>query len=111
MPSPGLITVTDADFAQVVLASERPVTVDFWAEWCPPCHRIAPVLAELAAEFGDQMTIAKIDTDENPASMRAYGVMSLPTLLVFRNGVVTGTIIGAKPKATLRDLLTQYAAL
>ncbi|HEY0697220.1 MAG TPA: thioredoxin [Micromonospora sp.] len=104
-----LITVTDASFAETVLAADRPVVVEVWAEWCPPCVKIAPILAELAAEFGDRMTIAKLNADENPQTTRAYRVVSVPTLLVFRGGEVVGTIVGAKPKAALRELILGYA--
>jgi thioredoxin len=102
------VTVTDATFAEAVLASERPVVVDFWAEWCPPCHMISRVLDELAVEFGDAMTVAKLNYDENPETGRAYGVLSLPTLLVFRGGEVVDTMIGARSKAVLRNALSAH---
>jgi thioredoxin 1 len=104
-----LIVVTDDTFADTVLASDRPVVVDFWADWCPPCKTIAKSLAELAEEFGDRMVIAKLDTDENPRAARDYGVMSLPTLLVFRRGEVVASIVGSRPKNHLRDALTEHA--
>ncbi|WP_446218063.1 thioredoxin [Micromonospora sp. IBHARD004] len=97
-----LTTVTDETFAATVLASTRPVVVDFWAEWCPPCRVVSKHLAELAAEFGDALLFAALDSDENPATTRAYGVMSMPTLLVFRHGEVVGSIVGARPKNHLR---------
>jgi thioredoxin 1 len=109
MPDATVVTVTDDTFADVVLASERPVVVDFWAPWCPPCRMISRSLAELAAEFGDRILVAAINADDNPAIVRAYGVMGMPTLLVFRHGEVVGSIVGARPKAILRDRITDLA--
>ena len=100
-----VVTVTDATFAEVVLDNPRPVLVDFWADWCKPCVMISKSLRELAEEYGDRLVIAKIDADTNPESVRTYGVMSMPTLLVFRKGDVVGTMIGAKPKASLRKAI------
>ncbi|MGW3741478.1 thioredoxin [Streptomyces sp. NPDC005146] len=97
--------VTDADFDAEVLQSDKPVLVDFWAVWCGPCRQIAPSLEAIAAEYGDQIEIVKLNIDENPATAAKYGVMSIPTLSVYRNGEVARTIVGAKPKAAiLRDL-------
>ncbi|MCO1594520.1 thioredoxin [Micromonospora sp. RHAY321] len=106
-----LVTVTDDTFAELVLASDRPVVVDFWAEWCPPCKAIERSLAELAGEFGDRMVVAKLNSDENPAATRRYGVMSLPTLLVFRRGEVVGSTVGSRPKSYLRQTFTEQAWL
>jgi thioredoxin 1 len=100
-----VVTVTDATFTDVVLRNERPVVVDFWAEWCKPCVMISKSLSELADEYGDRVVIAKIDADTNPDSVRTYGVMSMPTLLVFRKGEVVGSMVGAKPKASLRKAI------
>jgi len=100
-----VVTVTDATFTDVVLRNERPVVVDFWAEWCKPCVMISKSLRELAEEYGDRLVIAKIDADTNPDSVRTYGVMSMPTLLVFRKGEVVGSMVGAKPKASLRKAI------
>ncbi|MFG1801750.1 thioredoxin family protein [Micromonospora carbonacea] len=97
-----LTAVTDASFAATVLAADRPVVVDFWAEWCPPCVAVSRSLAELAVEFGDRLRIITLNTDENPATTRAYRVMSMPTLLVFRGGEVVGSTVGARPKSNLR---------
>ncbi|UQX05059.1 thioredoxin [Streptomyces sp. RerS4] len=97
--------VTDADFDTVVLASDKPVLVDFWAEWCGPCRQIAPSLEAIAAEHGDDIEIVKLNIDQNPATAAKYGVMSIPTLNVYQGGEVVKTIVGAKPKAAiLRDL-------
>ncbi|WP_410813740.1 thioredoxin [Micromonospora sp. 067-2] len=106
-----LVTVTDDTFDDLVLASDRPVVVDFWAEWCPPCKAIEKSLAELAREFGDQMVVAKLNSDDNPTVTRRYAVMSLPTLLVFRRGEVVGSTVGSRPKGYLRQTFTAQAGL
>jgi thioredoxin 1 len=108
MPEDSLITVTDATFAELVLASAKPVVVDFWADWCAPCRPVARILTELAAEFDGQLTIAKINADENPEATRAYRVMAMPTLLLFRDGAVDRTIVGARPKTFFRQALTDF---
>ncbi|WP_433047534.1 thioredoxin [Dactylosporangium sp. CS-033363] len=97
--------VTDATFASEVLASDVPVLVDFWAEWCPPCHRIAPLLDELSAEYAGRARVVKLNADDNPLTARAYGVMSMPTLAVFSGGAVVSQVVGARPKGRLREQL------
>nr|WP_202429303.1 MULTISPECIES: thioredoxin [unclassified Streptomyces] len=100
-----LKSVTDADFEEVVLKSDKPVLVDFWAEWCGPCRQIAPSLEAIAKEYGEQIEIVKLDIDANQETATKYGVMSIPTLNVYQGGEVVKTIVGAKPKAAiLRDL-------
>ena len=97
--------VTDATFEERVLRAEGAVLVDFWAEWCPPCHAIAPVLDDLAREQAGRLTIAKVDVDRNEQTPLRYGVMSFPTLLLFKDGAVVKQLVGARPKgALLREL-------
>ena len=99
------VTVTDASFATDVLGSDKPVLVDFWAEWCGPCRMVSPVLDEIAGEHADKLTIVKVNIDENPEIARRYQIMSIPTMSVFQGGEVVKSIVGAKPKAALlRDL-------
>lgn len=92
---------TDATFDQDVLASDVPVLVDFWAEWCGPCKMVSPVLEEIAAEHTGKLRVVKLNIDENPETARRYQIMSIPTMSVFVNGQIAKSIIGAKPKAAL----------
>jgi thioredoxin 1 len=93
--------VTDQTFEATVVKAETPVLVDFGADWCPPCHRLDPVLDELAQELDGQLVISKLDVDENPHAAMHYGVMGLPTLLLFKNGEPVDRIVGFQPKAQL----------
>ena len=101
----GAPAVTAANFQAEVFNSDKPVLVDFWAEWCGPCRMVAPILDEIASEHGDKLKIVKLNTDEESALAIQYGVQSIPTLHVFKGGQVVKTVIGAKPKpALLKDL-------
>lgn len=95
------LTVTDETFEREVLGNDLPVLVDFWAEWCPPCHMIAPMLAELARELEGSIAIRKVNTDENPELGARYRIMSLPTLMLFVDGEPVQALVGARPKARL----------
>ena len=99
--------VTDASWADDVLMSDKPVIVDFWAEWCGPCKMVAPILEEIAAE-NDGVVIAKLNVDENPQTAASYGITSIPTMNVYQGGQIVKTIIGAKPKAALLADLAPY---
>lgn len=97
--------VTDASFVSDVLQSDKPVLVDFWAEWCAPCKKVSPLLEEIAGEMGDRVHIVKLNIDENPETARAYRVMSVPTLTVFKGGEPVQSVAGARPKGDLVKLI------
>ena len=101
------VTVTDSNFEEAV-AGDKAVLVDFWAEWCGPCRMVAPVLEEIGKEYPDRLTIAKLNVDENPAVAAAYDVMSIPTMIVFQQGVEKKRIVGARPKHMMVAELTQF---
>jgi thioredoxin 1 len=97
--------VTDSSFQSEVLSADGPVLVDFWADWCGPCHQIGPALEELSSEFGAKVTIAKINIDENPGAPGQYGVRSIPTMILFKDGLPAATQIGALPKSRLKAFI------
>jgi thioredoxin 1 len=98
---------TDDSFQADVLGSDKPVLVDFWAEWCGPCRMIAPALEEIAAELGDKVTIAKLNIDDNPEAPARYGVRGIPTMILFKNGAPLATKVGAAPKTQIQVWLEQ----
>ena len=103
-----IVTLSDDTFDETIGAADKPVLVDFWAEWCGPCKMIAPVLEEIASEQGDKLQIAKLNVDDNPAIAMKYNVMSIPTLLVFKGGEPVKRLVGAKGKGQLLQDLAEF---
>ena len=101
-----ITTLTDATFDEVVGSSDKPILVDFWAEWCGPCKMIAPILEDFSEEQGDKFVIGKLDVDVNVATATKYSFMSIPTLLLFKDGQVVARLVGAKPKGALLQEIT-----
>jgi thioredoxin 1 len=102
------VEITDANFQQEVLNSDKPVLVDFWAVWCGPCKMVAPVVEEIATEYDGKLKVGKLDVDNNPEVSMKFGIRSIPTLMVFKGGKVVEQIIGAVPKRNLLDKVTPH---
>ena len=102
------VTVTDQSFEQVVLQSDKPVLVDFWAPWCGPCRAVAPVLEELAGEQVEHLTVAKVNVDEQPGVAGQLGIRSIPTMVLFAGGQAVEGIVGAQPKEAILDWLKKH---
>ena len=102
-----IVHISDESFEEEVLQSERPVLIDYWAEWCGPCKMIAPVLDEIATEYSDRLKVVKLNIDDNPKTPPKYGIRGIPTLMVFRNGQVEATKVGAVSKAQLTAFLDE----
>ncbi len=102
--------VTDATFQHEVLESEKPIMVDFWAEWCGPCRAVSPILDAIATEHADKLSIVKLNVDDNPETAMKYGITSIPAMYVFRDGEIAKRVIGAKPKPALEADLAEFLA-
>lgn len=106
----GARAVTDQSFAEDVLGSDKPIMVDFWAEWCGPCRAVSPILDQIATEHSEKIDVVKLNVDENPETAMKYQITSIPTMKVFRGGEVVKTVIGAKPKPALEADLQEFLA-
>jgi thioredoxin 1 len=102
--------VTDATFHSEVLESEKPIMVDFWAEWCGPCRAVSPILDAIAHEHAEKLDIVKLNVDDNPETAMKYGITSIPAMYVFKNGEIAKRVIGAKPKPALEADLAEFLA-
>jgi len=105
-----MVVLTDESFTAGVAGGDRPVLVDFWAPWCPPCRMIAPVLEALATDYAGKVTIAKLNVDDNPRTASTFNVSSIPTLILFKGGKAVDVIIGAQPRAAIEGLLKKHIA-
>ena len=103
--SENIVHVSQTSFDEDVLNADRPVLVDYWAEWCAPCRAIAPIVKELATQYGDKVKIVKLNIDENPIVPSKYGIRSIPTVLAFKDGTVVGQITGARPKSAFEEMV------
>jgi thioredoxin 1 len=101
-------SISDAEFHQEVLGADRPVLVDFWADWCGPCKMIAPTIEEFAVEYEGKLKVTKMDVDQNPRTAMQYGIRSIPTLLIFKDGKIVEQIVGAVPKRSLMEKIAPH---
>ena len=102
------LKVTDSTFEQEVLNANEPVLVDFWADWCGPCHTVSPVIEELAGEYQGRLRVAKVNVDENPEAPARFGIRSIPTLMLFKDGELKEKVVGVQPKSQLNGLINRY---
>jgi thioredoxin 1 len=105
--SENIVHISDESFEEEVLQSEKPVLIDYWAEWCGPCKMIAPALEEIAGEYSDRLKVVKLNIDDNPQTPPKYGIRGIPTLMVFKNGQVEATKVGAASKAQLTAFIEE----
>jgi len=110
MSSDNVVIVTDSEFDSTVLQSERPVVLDFWAEWCQPCKMLAPTMEEIAGEYEDKVKIGKLNVDDNPNTATKYGIRGIPTLLFFKGGKVVQQVTGVKSKAEIKEIIDEELA-
>ena len=110
MSSEKVVVVTDAEFDSTVLQSEKPVVLDFWAEWCQPCKMLAPTVGEIAGEYEDKVKVGKLNVDDNPSTATKYGIRGIPTLLFFKGGKVVQQVTGVKSKAEIKKIIDEELA-
>ena len=110
MSSDKVVVVTDSEFDSTVLQSERPVVLDFWAEWCQPCKMLAPTIEEIAGEYEDKVKVGKLNVDDNPNTATKYGIRGIPTLLFFKSGKVVQQVTGVKSKAEIKKIIDEDLA-
>ena len=101
------LEITDANFEEMVLKSDKPVLIDFWAEWCGPCRMVGPIVEELSKEYEGKVKVGKVNVDENPATPGKYGVRGIPTLIIFKGGTVVDQLVGTVPKSQLEAMIAK----